>query len=127
LGHKAKSELLIKDILLLGMDNAQIQHLPRCEKLPQLSSFAQQMGALYVLEGSVLGGRIISKRLKEQFGADIQDKLNFYGCYGENVGTEWKNFQNFMANQFDDKAEDMPEVVAAANATFLALQQWLDK
>lgn len=76
---------------------------------------------------AALGGRIISKRLKDHFGDAILDKLNYYNCYGENVGTEWKGFQNFMASQFDDEDAEIPDVVEAANHTFLSLHQWFDK
>ncbi|WP_394752563.1 biliverdin-producing heme oxygenase [Crenothrix sp.] len=127
LGHKVKTDLLIKDLNLLGIDETELKQLPVCDKLPELNSFAKRMGALYVLEGSVLGGRIISKRLKEHLGEGIYDKLNFYSCYGENVGTEWKGFQHFMASQFDEDSTETSEVVAAANDTFLSLHQWLER
>jgi heme oxygenase (biliverdin-IX-beta and delta-forming) len=127
LGHKVKTGLLAKDLATFGDTEAEIAKISRCDELPQLSSFARQMGALYVLEGSVLGGRIISKRLKEHFGDDVLDKLNYYTCYGEHVGTEWKGFQSFMGDQFADESEQIPEVIAAANDTFMALHQWFDR
>jgi heme oxygenase (biliverdin-IX-beta and delta-forming) len=127
LGRKIKTDFLAKDISLFGVSEAELRSIPRCDKLPNLCSFARQMGALYVLEGSTLGGRIISKRLKDHFGDAILDKLNYYNCYGENVGTEWKGFQNFMASQFDDEDAEIPDVVKAANDTFLSLHQWFDK
>jgi heme oxygenase (biliverdin-IX-beta and delta-forming) len=126
LSHKVKTGLLAKDLARFGESEIEIVKIRRCDELPQLSSFARQMGALYVLEGSVLGGRIISKRLKEHFGDAILDKLNYYTCYGENVGTEWKGFQSFMGSQFADDSEQISEVIAAANDTFTALYQWFD-
>lgn len=127
LGHKVKVGLLAKDISLFEGDEAGLQNMPRCDKLPRLNSFARQMGAFYVLEGSTLGGRIIAKRLKEHFGTEILDKLNYYNCYGENISVEWKGFQSFMGSQFDDKEAEIPDVIAAANDTFLCLHQWFDK
>jgi heme oxygenase (biliverdin-IX-beta and delta-forming) len=127
LGHKVKAHLLAMDLSILGMDESEQRNLPRCEELPRLSSFAQKMGVLYVLEGSTLGGRVISKRLKDHFGDTVLDKLNYYSCYGDNIGFEWKSFQIFMGSQFDDKADEIPVVITAANDTFLALHQWLDK
>ena len=127
LGHKVKADLLAKDLSVLGMDEAELHNLPHCDELPALISFAQKMGVPYVLEGSTLGGRVISKHLKEHFGDTVLDKLNYYSCYGDNIGFEWKSFQAFMGSQFDDKADEIPAVIAAPNDTFLALHQWLDK
>ncbi len=127
LGHKVKTGLLARDIATFGETEAEIAKIRRCAELPQLSSFARQMGAFYVLEGSVLGGRIISKQLKEHFGDAIVDKLNYYTCYGENVGFEWKSFQAFMGSQFADDSNQIPEVIAAANDTFMALYQWFNR
>lgn len=127
LGRRIKTGLLAEDISLFGVTETELHSIPRCGELPNLSSFAQKMGALYVLEGSTLGGRIISKRLKDHFGDEIHDKLNYYNCYGENVGTEWKAFQYFMGSQFDDTDAEIPDVVAAANDTFFSLHQWFDK
>lgn len=127
LSHKVKVGLLAKDLFVLGMDETTLNNLPRCIELPPASSFAQKMGVLYVLEGSTLGGRIISKRLKDHFGLEVQDKLNYYSCYGENIGVEWKKFQTFMGSEFEDKENEITEVIAAANDTFLSLHKWLDK
>jgi heme oxygenase (biliverdin-IX-beta and delta-forming) len=127
LGHKTKAGLLEMDIAALDTEEIAPEAIPRCGKLPQLPTFARQMGALYVMEGSTLGGRIITKRLKEHFGPAILGKLNYYDCYGESIGSEWKAFQTFMGNQFGDGNDHINEVVSAANDTFLCLHQWLDQ
>jgi heme oxygenase (biliverdin-IX-beta and delta-forming) len=127
LAHRTKSELIVMDLSLLEMDETNFKTISKCEELPLLNSFARQMGALYVLEGSTLGGRIISKRLKDQFGETIVNKMNYYQSYGENLILEWTSFQNFMAEHFDDKEDEISEVVNAAIETFLCLDSWLEK
>ncbi len=127
LAHRLKADLLLQDLVALGMDVSAVSHLPRSDDLPNLDSFPHQMGALYVMEGSTLGGRVISKRLQERFGTTIDDKLNYYQCYGDNTGAEWKVFQTFMGRQFDENGDGMAAVIAAANATFTALYHWLDQ
>lgn len=127
LAHRLKADLLVQDLVALGMDVSAVSHISRCDDLPQLDSFPHQMGALYVMEGSTLGGRVISKRLQERFGATVENKLNYYQAYGDNTGAEWKAFQTFMGKQFDEHGDGMATVIAAANATFTALYHWLDQ
>src|SRR6187431_554729 len=40
-----------------------------CDQLPDLHSYAGALGAMYVLEGSVLGGKIVARMIKEQLDA----------------------------------------------------------
>ncbi|MBK8814904.1 MAG: biliverdin-producing heme oxygenase [Methylococcaceae bacterium] len=127
LRHRSKTASLASDLALLGVNGSMLTASPCCENLPLLDSFARRMGAFYVLEGSTLGGRIISKRLKEHFGESILDKLNYYQSYGDDLMTEWAAFQHFMANHFDGKTSEITEVVSAATETFSCLDSWLQK
>jgi heme oxygenase len=124
LAHRRKIEFLQKDLLFLNVD---INQLTACNILPPLDSFAKKMGAMYVLEGSLLGGRIIGQHLKNHFDTDMSPALNFYSCYGANLDTEWRNFATLMVQCFDSDNQALTnEVIESANATFLALQQWLE-
>ncbi len=126
LGDRKKTALLVKDLALMGLTEMQDVVIPQCKKLPQLTSFARKMGALYVLEGSTLGGRVISKRLKEHFGGIIFEKLNYYQCYGDDLMVNWKSFQEFMAKQFDGNEFEIQEAISAAIDTFNCLEHWLE-
>jgi heme oxygenase (biliverdin-IX-beta and delta-forming) len=127
LAHRTKSELLARDLSVLEVDDTKLTTISRCEELPLLNSFSRQMGALYVLEGSTLGGKIISKRLKDLFGEAVINKMNYYQSYGENLILEWTSFQNFMCENFDNKENDISEIINAAIETFLCLDRWLEK
>ena len=59
---RMKSALLVGDLRILGRDPAAS---PRCSHLPAMDTFPCALGCLYVLEGSTLGARLISKRLAE--------------------------------------------------------------
>jgi heme oxygenase len=127
LQHRRKTALLQQDLINLGLDEQAIACLPVCKDVPSLNSFAQRMGALYVLEGSTLGGRMISKHLKNHFGDSILPVLNFYGCYGESSPVEWQNFSKFMSECFDNENTDTDKtVIDAAIETFSSLYQWLE-
>ncbi|WP_435524354.1 hypothetical protein [Chryseobacterium indoltheticum] len=48
--------------------------------------------AMYVVEGSTLGGNVIAKQLSKTEGFD-NVTFNFFGCYQENTGPMWKKLQ----------------------------------
>lgn len=58
-----------------------------------LSSDASILGAMYVLEGAILGGNVIVKRLKTNEHL-IPYNLNYhyYQVYGDQLGLKWKQF-----------------------------------
>lgn len=84
------------------------------------------MGACYVVEGATLGGQIIRKHLHRHFGASVDGALSFYSGYRKQAAQEWRTFGALLGSLFD-KAERsvQDEVVAGANATFIALEAWL--
>ncbi|WP_082407984.1 biliverdin-producing heme oxygenase [Verrucomicrobium spinosum] len=57
-----KTPWLLQDLVSLGADPAGLDALPRCQDLPLLSSASHAVGCLYVLEGSTLGGQLITKQ-----------------------------------------------------------------
>ncbi len=122
LRHRVKTPCLKLDLAVFGKNP---HDLPSCQNIPDLETFGKKMGALYVLEGSTLGGRIIGKHLSNHFGAQVGPALNFYGCYGQNVDVEWRSFIHIMDSHFSGEPA-VDEVVQAACATFAGLQQWLE-
>lgn len=56
--------------------------------LTRPETHAEALGALYVVEGSTLGGRIIQRTLSSRGISDI--RLNFLDPYGEDTGRMWR-------------------------------------
>jgi heme oxygenase (biliverdin-IX-beta and delta-forming) len=54
--QRRSSFFIIMDLKSIGCST---ERLPMCERLPKISSSLAALGAMYVLEGSTLGGRII--------------------------------------------------------------------
>jgi heme oxygenase len=124
LQHRTKTHLLHQDLTSL---NVNADALPVCEVIPSLITFAQKMGVLYVLEGSLLGGRVIGQHLTEHFDADALLPLNFYNGYGADLHLEWQKFSLFMGQCFNHQDKAITdEVIDSANATFATLQQWVE-
>ena len=100
-----------KDIENLASTN--FQKLPLIEKdlielnLAQLNTNtsvtinnrAEAFGALYVIEGSMLGGNVIAKTLKKYPNLEHKN-FNYFGHYGENLGVSWKAFVHYINEEF---------------------------
>jgi len=94
-----------------------------CTDLPNINSTANALGAMYVLEGSTLGGRMISRMLmKNDFVQFDASNLHFFSGYGENTGSKWTNFL-FVIDQYGNEAIDM---IRTANDTFNCLTKWME-
>lgn len=60
-----------------------------------LENEAEAFGALYVMEGSTLGGNVIAKQLKRNLEFENVE-FNYFGVYGENTGVYWNEFKSII-------------------------------
>lgn len=77
----------------------------------------QLWGAVYVIEGSTLGGQIISRELTQSLGLHRETGASFFSSYGEDTGRRWKEFLATLADQEKNKL-DPQKVVQGARDTF---------
>jgi heme oxygenase (biliverdin-IX-beta and delta-forming) len=120
--QRRKADFILKDLTSL---KAHIMQLPLAINLPQISSTYHALGALYVLEGSTLGGRGITKMLLKNKSLQIQaNQLQFFNGYGAATGTMWTAFVQVLNNLTLNRTEN-EILVAAANDTFLYFKNWL--
>lgn len=87
------------------------------DKLPDVSSVAKAFGSIYVIEGSTLGGQVISRHLKEHLGLSPENGGAFFNSYGHEVGPRWKAF-GAAITEFAEGGEYDDEIVQAAKETF---------
>lgn len=74
------------------------------------------LGALYVGEGSMLGGQVIAKALRRTPGlGDAAASLRFFGGYGDQTGPHWKAFGNYLVSRADGQEET---IIDAAQRAF---------
>lgn len=96
-----------------------------CDELPALQSIPQAVGALYVLEGSTLGGRMITKMLQKNPHVSLTpESLGFFEGYGAETGNKWRGFQS-LVNQFE--GSDADALIESANQTFQCFGNWIYK
>ncbi len=79
---------------------------------------AEAMGALYVMEGSTLGGKLIAKSLRTCSDWPVRG-ICYFNPYGERTGAMWAAFQLELAAVPTAHAES---VVRGANQTFAMME-----
>ena len=126
LSVRQKKPLLWLDLTSLHWDEQAIQALPLCDDLPALDSVPQALGCLYVLEGSTLGGQIISRHLQEQIGITPDQGGRFFASYGQEVGSMWKGFGEIVT-AFSTSPHIEDAIVNSAIQTFASFGRWFQK
>lgn len=112
---RQRAHLILEDLQLPA------SALAICPDMPPLASWPQLLGALYVLEGSTLGGQVIARQLAK---AGIALRAYFTG-YGERTGPRWKAFCELLAQAATP--DNQAEIVASASLTFQKLSAWLNQ
>lgn len=120
--EREKLPLLAEDIVLLG--NLEPASVRICDAPPVLESTADAIGAAYVLEGSTLGGRVISRHLQGVFGCEVP--RSFLECYAGDTGEKWQSFRAALA-RFASSREIEDRMIAGAKETFRSFTRWLER
>ena len=89
---------------------------------PVYESVADLIGGLYVIEGSMLGGRFIVKLLQQNANLKTIPSFHFYNGYAALTGQRWKAFQN-LATETLSTQQEFDKAIEKAKATFVFFQQ----
>lgn len=119
---RRKKEAIADDILLL---DGTLPELTPEQHLPKIENKLQALGALYVMEGSTLGGIYISKMIAKQLNIEDGKALSFFDGYGEQTENMWNAFKSRLDEQVV-KLEEQTTVIQAANETFMQFKSWID-
>jgi len=87
---------------------------------------AAAFGGMYVLEGSTLGGQIISKHLSKVLGAAVAGKTSYLSAYASQTGTMWKSFLQLLC-EAGASANNEDEIIDSAVNTFSLLNDCLSE
>jgi len=114
---------LVADLAALS---ANLHDLPRAGRgvLPELPNFAHALGALYVLEGATLGGRVILRDLEARMRTAIFGATRFFGGRGDAVQPMWTTFRSAVDGFGQERPELRGDVVSGAERTFGAIKDW---
>ena len=119
-----KTAWLENDLIALGLDRASLDTLPQCDTLPDLSTRAKAFGCLYVLEGSTLGGQMITKKLSQYLPIDPAVNGRYFNSYGTDTRERWQGFRQELLAEADSAAKEA-QMIEAARETFVLLDRWI--
>lgn len=115
--NRKKLEKLKADLHQLGIA---AESLPVNSNPPPTSNFSEALGVMYVLEGSTLGGQMMTQHLSKKFPELAH---NYMRGYGSDTGKMWQQFLSALEKADLTKAQEQ-EMEKAARATFTSLKNW---
>jgi heme oxygenase len=118
---REKAPRLRRDLRALGASEAELAAIPVCSAIPRVDDARRALGCMYVLEGAMLGGRIIARKLQQHLSIDAAHGGAFFEGYGGDTGAMWQRF----VTRLNGQPRPFEDVVGAAAETFESLEHWL--
>ncbi|UII19732.1 biliverdin-producing heme oxygenase [Fulvivirga ligni] len=109
---RIKSHLILEDLKKLDTTLSG-NNMP----YPDLA-FEELVGAIYVTEGSSLGGHMIHKALQKNSELADKDAFSFLGFYGDKTGLYWKKFIEALEGYYAAHTEDEDKIIEGAKKAF---------
>ena len=121
--ERNKLPWLMNDIGFFQNDLPVIDHGVQLDlALPEIESLGQLIGLLYTIEGSTLGGQVISRSLAEYHGLTCTGGACFFNGYGERTQMMWQDFLCF-AESISGNASECCAAVDSACQAFQLFEQ----
>lgn len=108
--ERRNSSYILADITELGGD---ITNLPEAV-VPEMNNTLEALSAMYVLEGSIMGGPYIVKMLEKR---GMNRAFSFFQGYGENSGRMFGIFAEVL-NSYGKDSSQHERAIEVANETF---------
>jgi heme oxygenase len=121
LQQRRRLHLLELDLQLFGV-SPPVQD--RC-LLPRFSSLPALLGAMYVMEGSTLGGQLIARHVETALHLTGGHGSAFFRGHGSQTGPMWKEFCDMFKTSVSDEETD--SAISSANAMFAAYGNWMHR
>lgn len=116
-----RSPALRDDLRDMGATTEEIDSLPRYHGLTPIEATGLG-GYTYVMLGSMMGGKMIVKRLRAVFGAKAK-----YRFYGDGSGRPEALWTSFCSDLEKNGRNDVQTICATAVAIFDAYAAWFSK
>lgn len=120
---RAKSALIVHDLLALGMTVEDINALPQYTLIPTFRGPAGALGWMFAIERPLLSAAVIRGQLARFLPSEMAVASAYLGCYQGQVGAMWRALGEAM-----ERVAYMPAIgdrmVAAAQEAFRGLARW---
>lgn len=90
------------------------------EALP-LGDAASAFGSMYVIEGSALGGQVITPLLRDHLGLRPTQGASYFHGHGPSTGAMWQEFRGVITRELEATDAVVRQACGSARATFTAL------
>lgn len=122
---RVKTPWLAADLNAAGIDHHDQTRVPLSEALPPLDTREEVLGSMYVLEGSTLGGQMISRYLERTLGLSGGRGYAYHQSYGTDVPRKWREFKEVLLSHSSPRADEA--IIASADQTFANLHRWFKR
>ncbi len=120
LRQRARSGLIVQDLLALGMSPSRIAHLPHCSLIVSFRDVPEALGWMYVVERATLLHDAVRRQLVDRLGAPPCEYLSANAGHAD---ASWHAFGEAL-----DRVATTPpvaeQIVTAARAAFECQQRW---
>ncbi len=121
LRDRARSGLLLEDLLELGYASSQLARLPQCFSIAPFEDVAEALGWLYVVERPTLQHSSVRRHLLQRF-PDLRTRCRYLAAAGSVAAARWQAF-GVALDRFATTDAIADRVALAANHAF---RRWLD-
>lgn len=120
IGQRMRAGKILDDIRTLGGDPTSSGETAT---IPDINDLPSAVGALYVLEGSTMGGPYIAAMIQKRM--DAGNALTYFNGYGEDNRAMWVKFLNLLTSENITPYSE--RVIQAAQDTFETFDRWMAK
>lgn len=120
-----RSGWLSSDLAALGTPPWRLVASGCCGSLPRLDCAFSVIGAMYVVEGSALGGRGLARHLAGLLGDETLRGRRFFSSDGADTGRAWRAFGERLS-AVPPAGPARRTIIDAAVATFCCFEAWMD-
>jgi heme oxygenase len=91
--------------------------------LPEMNDQPSFLGAMYVMEGSTLGGQLIARQLQKTLHLSEGKGDAYFRGHGDHTGPMWREFCEVLKVRVTD--EETESVIRSAKAMFATYGSWM--
>jgi heme oxygenase len=119
LANRQRRALLERDLAWFGVAEWD-QGRPA---MPEMKDDASFLGAMYVMEGSTLGGRLIARHVERVLSLSAGRGDAYFCGHNEQTGALWREFCGVLQARVPDCETDT--VIMAAKSMFRVFRSWM--
>lgn len=120
---RRRALLIETDLRDFGLSEGEIARLPLVRDLAPYGTIVEGLGALYVLEGSALGGRVILNQLGASLGIGPAFGGRFLSGHGPRGEPMWQSFVQAL-DRYGEADAEADTVISTAIETFRLFGDW---